>query len=113
MLKDKDNDNEMYCYLQDDNVDAFNKGLEEGREVDLTNTRFRSFDLRGANLEGLDLSGSYFKNTDLRGVDLSKCKMAGSSLLNAKISGVHFPAHFRAEEITMSVIYGTCLRVSK
>jgi len=111
MLEDKND--EMYGYLQDDNVDDFNKGLEEGKPVDLTNARFRSFDLRGANLEGLDLSGSYFKNTDLRGIDLSKCKMAGSSLLNAKISGVHFPAHFSADEITMSLIYGTCLRVSK
>ena len=111
MLEEKSS--EMYAYLQDDNVEAFNKGREEGKPVDLTNLRFRSFDLQAANLNGLNLSGVYFKNSDLRGVDLSKSKLAGSSLYNAKISGVHFPSHFSPEEITMSLIYGTRLRVSK
>lgn len=111
MLEDKDN--EMYGYLQDDNVEAFNKGREEGKSVDISNAKFRSFDLRGANLNGLDLSGVYFKNADLRGLDLSNSKLAGASLYNAKISGVLFPSHFSADEITMSLIYGTRLRVTK
>lgn len=38
MLEDKAN--EMYSYLQDDNVATLNKGLEEGKEVDLTNAKF-------------------------------------------------------------------------
>ena len=111
MLEEKDN--EMYGYLQDDNVEAFNKGREEGKSVDLLNAKFRAFDLRNANLNSLDLSGAYFKNSDLRGVDLSKCKLAGASIYNAKISGVLFPSHFSPEEITMSLLYGTRLRVKK
>jgi hypothetical protein len=109
MLEEKDN--EMYEYLQDDNVEEFNKKREEGVVVDLSSARFRSFDLRGANLGGLDLSGAYFKNSDMRGIDLSKTKLAGASIFNAKISGVLFPPHFSPEEITMSLVYGTRLRV--
>ncbi|PCH86078.1 MAG: hypothetical protein COB26_02460 [Piscirickettsiaceae bacterium] len=109
----EEKDNEMYGYLKDDNVEVFNKEREAGKFVGLVNAKFRSFDLRGANLNGLDLSGVYFKNSDLRGVDLSKSKLAGASIYNAKISGVLFPSHFSAEEITMSLLYGTRLRVTK
>ncbi|HIL93053.1 MAG TPA: pentapeptide repeat-containing protein [Cycloclasticus sp.] len=111
MLENKQN--EMYDYLQDDNVDAFNKGLDEGKPVDLTNVKFRAFDLRGAKLSGLDLSGAYFKNADLRGADLSNSKLDGCSFFNAKISGVLFPDNVTPEEITRSLIHGTRVRVRR
>lgn len=110
MLEDKAN--EMYSYLQDDNTAAFNKGLEDGKEVDLTNAKFRAFDLKGANLSGLDLSGAYFKNADLRGADLRNCNLDGCSFFNAKISGVYFPANISPEEIALSLIHGTRIRIT-
>lgn len=111
MLEDKQH--EMYNYLQNDDTSAFNAGLEAGRQVDLTNVKFRALDLRGAKLNGLDLSGAYFKNADLRGIDLSDCCLDGCSFFNAKISGVLFPYNIAAEEISLSVLHGTRLRIKR
>jgi len=105
--------NEMYGLLQEDKIDAFNSAREEGQKIDLTNAKFRAFDLKGANLNGLDLSGAYFKNADLRGVDLSDCKLEGCSFFNAKISGVFFPPEASPEEIALSLVHGTRIRTSR
>ncbi len=105
--------NEMYGFLKEDKVDAFNSAREEGKAVDLKNAKFRAFNLKGAHLNGLDLSGAYFKNADLRGVDLSDCKLEGCSFFNAKISGVYFPPSISPEEITLSLVHGTRIRVSR
>jgi uncharacterized protein YjbI with pentapeptide repeats len=109
MLEEKTD--EMYKNLQEDRVDAFNIARDEGKATDLTGAKFRSFDLRGANLNGLDLSDAYFKNADIRGADLRDCKLDGCSFLNAKISGVYFPSNISPEEITMSLLHGTRLRI--
>jgi len=108
MLEEKAN--EMYSLLQDDKIDAFNKGRKGGVAVDLINATFRAFDLKGADLNGLDLSGAYFKNADLRGQDFSNCNLDGSSLYNAKTSGVLFPECYSADEISLSLLHGTRLR---
>ena len=110
MLEDRDD--EMYGYLQDDNVEAFNQGRKDGKPVSLVNSKFRSFDMKGVNLNGLDLSGAYFKNADIRGLDLRECNLEGCSFLQSKISGVYFPSGYSADEITMSLLYGTRLRQS-
>jgi hypothetical protein len=111
MLEEKQNT--MYGFLQEDKIDEFNSAREERKEVDLTNAKLRAFDLKGANLNGLDLSGAYFKNADLRGVDLSDCQLEGSSFFNAKISGVYFPVEVSPEEITLSLVHGTRIRISR
>lgn len=111
MLEEKQN--KMYGFLQEDNIAAFNSAREEGAEVDLKNAKFRAFDLKGANLNGLDLSGAYFKNADLRGADLRDCELEGCSFFNAKISGVYFPVEISPEEIALSLVHGTRLRISR
>jgi uncharacterized protein YjbI with pentapeptide repeats len=105
--------NKMYSFLQEDKIDEFNGARQAGEEVDLTNAKLRAFDLKGANLNGLDLSGAYFKNADLRGVDLSDCQLEGCSFFNAKISGVYFPVEVSPEEITLSLVHGTRIRISR
>ncbi|MDX2425920.1 MAG: pentapeptide repeat-containing protein [Cycloclasticus sp.] len=109
MLEEKTN--AMYMLLKVDDVGAFNEGRQRGEDVDLSNAKFRAFDLREANLAGLDLSGCYFKNADLRGVDLRGCNLEGCSFFNAKISGVYFPSSISAEEINLSLLHGTRIRM--
>jgi len=76
----------------------------------LSGIDLRGLDLRGAQLQGFDLSNSYFRQTDLRGLDLRSCNLQGASLRSAKISGTYFPLELAADEIMMSLNYGTRLR---
>lgn len=100
----------LYQMLAKEDVEEFNKAREQGKETDLRHCNFRGLDLRGANLNGLDLSGAYFRAADLRGINFSKCKMNGVSIGDAQISGCYFPATIPANEIIMSVSYGTRMR---
>lgn len=109
MLEEKTN--AMYMRLKMDDVGAFNEARQRGDVADLCNAKFRAFDLRAANLAGLDLSGCYFKNADLRGVDLRGCNLEGCSFFNAKISGTYFPSSISAEEINLSLLHGTRIRM--
>ena len=107
----KNNTNKMYQYLQDENIEAFNAAREQGETVDLSNSAFRGLILKGANLNGLDLSGSHFKSTDLRGADLRDCNLDGCSIFSAKVSGVFFPPSLSANEINLSLLHGTRMRM--
>ncbi|MFY9178443.1 MAG: pentapeptide repeat-containing protein [Venatoribacter sp.] len=100
----------LYQMLAKEDVKAFNQAREQGKEADLRHCNFRGLDLRFANLNGLDLSGAYFRAADLRGINFSKCKMNGASLGDAQISGCYFPTDIPANEIIMSVSYGTRMR---
>lgn len=100
----------MYQLLRVDNVKAFNIKKESGEICDLRNVDLRALDLRGLDAAGLDFSGSYMRDADLRGVDLSGAVMEGASMRGAKISGTYFPAQLSAEEIRLSVEFGTRLR---
>lgn len=108
MLEDKTHP--AYILLRDEDIKGFNQFRASGAELDLKKAKFRSFDLKGADLNGLDLSGSYFKNTDIRGLDLSACNLDGCSFLNAKVSGVAFPKNISADEIRLSLEQGTRIR---
>ena len=58
-------------------------------------------------------AGSNFCNrcgADLRGVDLRSCQMEGASIAHAQISGAYFPAELSADEILMSLNFGTRMR---
>ena len=97
--------------LLDENIDIFNKLVENNEEVpDLRNKNLSGLDLSNAMLKGLDLSGSYLRNANLRGVDLTGCNLQGASIRNARINGTLFPEDLSAEEIIMSVTYGTRMR---
>ena len=99
--------------LLDENVPAFNALVEKGRAPDLRFANLSGLDLRHAKLNGLDLSGCYMRGANLSGTDLSGCNLFGVTLKGVNISGVLFPEEISAEEIRLSVEYGTRLRVKR
>jgi uncharacterized protein YjbI with pentapeptide repeats len=101
----------LYQMLRDGRVSEFNDAVKNGAAPDLTNCDFRNCDLKGLNAEGLDLSGCYFRNCDLRGIDFRKTNLEGASFHGAQISGCYFPTNLSPEEITMSVVHGTRVRL--
>lgn len=71
---------------------------------------FEGLDLRKLDTEGIDFSGAYFRASDLRGLDLRELPSGASLSWHAQISGTYFPAELSADEILMSVNFGTRLR---
>lgn len=100
----------LYVLLRSDDIQGFNAKRAAGNACDLRGVDLRSLDLRGMNADGLDMSGAYLREADLRGVDFSNTRMEGVSLRNARISGVMFPAELSAEEIRLSLDFGTRMR---
>lgn len=78
-------DSPLYHLLHNEDIAGFNAHKPKDAEVDLCNGDFRGLDLREALLEG-------------------------ASLAHAQISGAYFPAELSADEILMSVNFGTRLR---
>jgi uncharacterized protein YjbI with pentapeptide repeats len=106
------NDDPMYALLREGKISEFNQRLAAGESCDLTNADFRNLELVGWEPTGLNLCGGYFRQADLRGVDLSTCELAGASIHGAKISGVLFPKSLSADEIQLSLLHGTRMRVA-
>ncbi|MCY1251411.1 Pentapeptide repeats (8 copies) [compost metagenome] len=71
---------------------------------------FRGLDLRELNADGVDFSDAYFRSADLRGIDFRNAHLEGASLAHAQISGTYFPVELSADEILMSMNFGTRLR---
>ena len=103
----------MYRLLRDGNIKEFNRRKAQGERCDLTDCDLRNLDLRGLEADGLDFSNSYFRAADLRGVDFSASRLEGASLNDAKISGAYFPVELSAQEVLLSVEYGTRMRYAK
>lgn len=103
----------LYQLLRDEEVTAFNQRREKEKRYDFRGCTFRGSDLRGLDAHGLDLRDAYFRDADLRGVDLRDALLAGASFGSAKISGAYFPDDISAEEIRLSVEYGTRVRSGK
>jgi len=101
----------MYQLLRDGKIDEFNLHKSKGKTCDLENCDFRGIDLQGLDASGLNMSGCYFRSADLRGVDFSNTQLIGASFHDAKISGVYFPKDYSPDEITMSNIRGTRMRL--
>ena len=98
--------------LLDDHFKEFNQHvLSNGGMVDLSSAKLRARDLRHCNLKKANLSHAYFRLADLRGLDLSEANLEGASLRDAKISGVLFPKNIDANEILLSVLQGTRIRL--
>lgn len=108
-------DNELYLLLREGRIDEFNVLRFKGKPCDLTGCDLRSLDLRGMSLDGLDFTDTYMRQADLRGLDFRKhnVSLAGASICDAKISGVYFPDNLNSEEIRLSLLYGTRMRVTK
>ena len=82
-----------------------------GRKFDFSDTDLRGTDFRTVDLANVVLTGAYLRDADLRGLDLRHLDLEGCSIHNAKIGGTYFPDNLSAAEISMSVQYGTRLRV--
>jgi len=96
--------------LHNEDIAGFNAHKPKDGEVDLCNGDFRGLDLRAIDAQRINFSGAYFRGTDLRGLDLREALLEGASLAHAQISGAYFPADLSADEILMSVNFGTRLR---
>ncbi|MDP3976526.1 MAG: pentapeptide repeat-containing protein [Pseudomonas sp.] len=103
-------DSPLYHLLHNEDIAGFNAHRPKDGEVDLCNGDFRGLDLRAIDARHINFSGAYFRGTDLRGLDLREALLEGASLAHAQISGAYFPADLSADEILMSVNFGTRLR---
>jgi uncharacterized protein YjbI with pentapeptide repeats len=90
-------------------IDDFNR-MAAQEPPDLRNADLRMLDLRKANLARADLRGAYLRNADLRGLDLSAASMDGASLHDTRVAGALFPANLSADEIHLSLTFGTRMR---
>ncbi len=97
--------------IQEERYLEFNNYVDNaGGVVDLTGAHLRAYDLRKFKLQKADLSGAYLRSADLRSLDLSLAKLDGASMKEAKVSGVLFPRYLSAQEIQLSLTFGTRLR---
>lgn len=103
-------DSPLYALLHHDDITAFNEQKPKTGTTNLAGGDFRGLDLRRLDATGVDFTDAYFRSADLRGVDLRHCAMEGASLGHAQISGAFFPVELTADEILMSVNFGTRLR---
>jgi hypothetical protein len=113
MTDPKRSSDPLYMLLRNEEVASFNEQRKPETSYDFRGCTFRGSDLRGLDARGLDLRDAYFRDADLRGVDLRQALLDGASLGSAKISGVFFPDDIAADEIRLSVEYGTRLRAVK
>ena len=102
-------DSALYALLHKDDIAGFNQERPQG-PIDMRGGDFRGLDLRQLNAQDVDVTDSYFRSADLRGVDLRTACIEGASLAHAQISGAYFPVELTADEILMSVNFGTRLR---
>ncbi|MDR0277417.1 MAG: pentapeptide repeat-containing protein [Paucimonas sp.] len=103
-------DSSLYALIHNEDIAGFNREKPQGASIDFRDGDFRGLDLRNLDASGIDFSGAYFRAADLRGLDLRDVPLEGASLAHAQISGTWFPAELSADEILMSVNFGTRLR---
>ncbi len=103
-------DNPLYHLLRREDVAGFNTQKPSSGEIDLSGGDFRGLDLRALDTRRINFRDAYFRGTDLRGLDLRDAQLEGASLAHAQISGAYFPVELSADEILMSVNFGTRLR---
>lgn len=100
----------LFTLVKEENIRAFNEEKRRAGPIDFTSGDFRGLDLRLLDAEGVNFSDAYFRSADLRGIDFRGACLEGASLAHAQISGAYFPPQLSADEILMSVNFGTRLR---
>ncbi|MGH8435120.1 MAG: pentapeptide repeat-containing protein [Pseudomonas sp.] len=103
-------DHPLYRLLHNEDISGFNEQKPQSGEVDLSHGDFRGLDLRALHADGINFTDAYFRGADLRGLDLRQTRMEGASLAHAQISGAYFPVELSADEILMSLKFGTRMR---
>lgn len=103
-------DTPLFALLHKDDITGFNRERPKSGPIDMVGGDFRGLDLRELNAEGIDFSDAYFRSADLRGIDFRNASLEGASLAHAQISGAYFPSELSADEILMSMNFGTRLR---
>jgi uncharacterized protein YjbI with pentapeptide repeats len=103
-------DTPLYALLHKDDISGFNSVRPKDGSIDMVGGDFRGLDLRELNADGIDFTDAYFRSADLRGIDFRKANLEGASLGHAQISGAYFPPELSADEILMSMNFGTRLR---
>ena len=96
--------------FNEEHREKFNALAAQGKMPPQQNQNLADLDLRGYDLSTLDLSGSYMRGANLSGVDLRGANLSGVSLKNAKVSGCYFPSDLAADEIRLSLEFGTRIR---
>lgn len=110
MTQPKQLDSPLYAFVHKEDIRGFNLEKAKADKVDFRGGDFRGLDLRELDAEGIDFTDAYFRAADLRGLDLRTASLEGASLSHAQISGAYFPVELTADEILMSVQFGTRLR---
>jgi uncharacterized protein YjbI with pentapeptide repeats len=110
MTKPRQLESPLYLLLHNEDIEGFNTQRTQGGDLDFTDGDFRGLDLRLIDADGVNFTNGYFRGADLRGVDLRTTRMDGASIAHAQISGAYFPIELSADEIVMSLTYGTRMR---
>ncbi|MGY4533240.1 uncharacterized protein YjbI with pentapeptide repeats [Pseudomonas sp. TE3786] len=110
MTKPLQLDSPLYTLLHNEDITGFNALKAQGGDTNLTDGDFRGLDLRQLDADGVNFTNGYFRGADLRGLDLRSTQMEGASIAHAQISGAYFPVELSADEILMSLNFGTRMR---
>ena len=97
--------------IERDAVDVQQVALDVGPSA-LGLAGLRGLDLRLLDASRVDFADAYFRGADLRGIDLREANLEGASIAHAQISGAYFPAQLSADEILLSMQFGTRMRYS-
>jgi uncharacterized protein YjbI with pentapeptide repeats len=103
-------DDPAFKCLRVRDLEGYRRATEDRKMVDLSGSDLRGTDLRGIDVSKVVLRDAYLRDADLRGCDLRRTDLAGASLHGAKIAGTYFPDSISAEELLLSLQYGTRLR---
>jgi hypothetical protein len=97
-------------FFEEDGRDKFNGLVAQGKIPHLRSQNLENLDLRGYHLANSDLSGAYLRGANLSGLDLRGAVFSGASMKGAKVSGCFFPNDLPADEIRLSLEFGTRIR---
>ena len=100
----------LSLFYEEGGREKFNELVAQGKMPHLQNQNLEKVDLRGYNLYNMDLSGSYLRGADLSGQDLRGANFSGASMREANVSGCFFPEDLPADEIRLSLEFGTRVR---